>query len=281
MEMENFRALAVKLASSDRDRPLTESRKTLIEKRLRDFFPDFHTPNHPTYASMIYRAILELKEPEGSTEESISEFIRKQYDDLPWAHFTLLKHHLQKLCESGEIVVTSDECYLVADGITNLNSGPYSSRKSELMQQMCKGREKKLRGRARRRRKVQIKEHNQPAGEQMEGQEQVEEQHNQLIEEQNVTEEPRSDLIEELNVLCAREQEQQSVLIEEQNQLEGQVMDSEHLEQNQPESPSLERPPGFNLVKVKELSYYGAKNFQKGLHFLLVSRRIPNSNWKE
>ncbi|GMP93592.1 hypothetical protein CsSME_00043355 [Camellia sinensis var. sinensis] len=273
--MENFRALAVQLASSDPDRPLTESRKALIEKRLRDFFPDFHTPNHPTYASMIYRAIMELKEPEGSTEESISEFIRKRYDDLPWAHFTLLKHHLQKLCESGEIVVTSNECYLVADGITSLNSGPYSSREREIMQQMRKRRENKLRGRARRRRKVQIKENNQPAGEQMEGQDQVEEQHNQLIEEQNVTEEPRSDLIEELNVLCAREQEQQSVLIEEQNQLEGQVMDSEHLEQNQPKSPSLERPPGFNLVKVKELSGLQEQQLPEGSPLSSCQQKNP------
>lgn len=109
----------------------------------------------------------------------------------------------------------------------------------------------------------------------MEGQEQVEEQHNQLIEEQNVTEEPRSDLIEELNVLCAREQEQQSVLIEEQNQLEGQVMDSEHLEQNQPESPSLERPPGFNLVKVKELSGLQEQQLPEGSPLSSCQQKNP------
>lgn len=62
---------------------------------------------------MIDRAIGELNEPEGCTEESISKFIRRSYDDLPWSHSTLLNHHLQKLCECGEIVVKGHNRYLL------------------------------------------------------------------------------------------------------------------------------------------------------------------------
>lgn len=53
---------------------------------------------------MIHRAIGELKEPEGCTEESMSKFIRRHYDDLPWSHSNILNHHLQKFCECGEMV---------------------------------------------------------------------------------------------------------------------------------------------------------------------------------
>ncbi|XAR72253.1 hypothetical protein NMG60_11018831 [Bertholletia excelsa] len=98
---------------------------------------------------MIYRAIVELNSKEGCTEESISEFIQKEYDDLPWAHLTFLKHHLQKLCESGEIAVTSNNTYLLADGIHNLNSDPSFSLKTEFMQQQGK----KIKGRAKQCRK--------------------------------------------------------------------------------------------------------------------------------
>ncbi|KAA8532570.1 hypothetical protein F0562_032614 [Nyssa sinensis] len=98
--MDTFRTVVIKIASSGG--PLTAARQMLIEERLRDFFTDFHTPDHPTYSAMINRAIRDLNEEGGSSEESISEFIRKQFDDLPWAHSTLLKHHLRKLCECGD-----------------------------------------------------------------------------------------------------------------------------------------------------------------------------------
>ncbi|XP_057477500.1 uncharacterized protein LOC130765176 isoform X2 [Actinidia eriantha] len=251
--MENFTALVMKLAAAaDPTPPLTDSRKALIEKRLRDVFPSFRTPNHPTYAAMIHGAIKELKEPEGSTKESISEFIKKQYDDLPWAHFTLLKSHLQKLCASGEIVVTSDQCYLLADEISNLSSGARSNNpKRELT---LKQQGKKIKGRTKCQRKDQNKEEILP-GEHREMNcrlNQLQEQNKLVIAEQNLTGEPRHGLVEELHALQAQEQEQQIVLIEEQNQLEGQIPDSDHLEQNQPDVPSPERPPGFNLAIVKE-----------------------------
>ncbi|KAI3717495.1 hypothetical protein L1987_69145 [Smallanthus sonchifolius] len=63
---------------------------------------------------MIYRAIGELNKKGGSSEKSISKFIKKEYADLPWAHSTLLKHHLEKLCDHKEICMTHKQCYLLA-----------------------------------------------------------------------------------------------------------------------------------------------------------------------
>lgn len=53
---------------------------------------------------MIQRAIAEEGEEDGLSEESISDFIVNEYEDLPWAHAALLRRHLGKLCESGELV---------------------------------------------------------------------------------------------------------------------------------------------------------------------------------
>ncbi|GAB4840408.1 hypothetical protein Ancab_021176 [Ancistrocladus abbreviatus] len=86
---------------------------TLIEERLRQVFPFVRTPTHPAYASMIYRAITDLNEEGGSSEESISEYILAKFEDLPWAHETYLSHHLNKLSVNGEIVCTSSNCYLI------------------------------------------------------------------------------------------------------------------------------------------------------------------------
>lgn len=52
-------------------------------------------------------------------------------------------------------------------------------------------------------------------------------------------------------------------------------MDSEHLEQNQPESPSLERPPGFNLVKVKELSGLQEQQLPEGSPLSCCQQKNP------
>lgn len=50
---------------------------------------------------MIRSAIIELKER--ATETEISDFIRREYNDLPWAHVKILNVQLDKLCEIGEI----------------------------------------------------------------------------------------------------------------------------------------------------------------------------------
>lgn len=66
---------------------------------------------------MIKRAIKELNEEGGSTEEAISEFIRREHEGvLPLAHVTILDIHLRKLCLDGDLVCTKNGRYvLLAD----------------------------------------------------------------------------------------------------------------------------------------------------------------------
>jgi len=62
---------------------------------------------------MIRRAIEQLNEEKGSTEEAISKFIKENVEDLPLAHASFLIHHLNKLSESGEIVKAYENCYML------------------------------------------------------------------------------------------------------------------------------------------------------------------------
>ncbi|KAI6671483.1 hypothetical protein NL676_006368, partial [Syzygium grande] len=100
--------------------PASHSRSS-IEKRLSKLFPTFQTPDHPTYALMIRRAIEELNEEGGSSEESISKFIKEEYRDLPWGHPSLLSHHLKKLSECGEIISASMNHYTLPFGDNNFS----------------------------------------------------------------------------------------------------------------------------------------------------------------
>ncbi|XLS45040.1 hypothetical protein HN51_001905 [Arachis hypogaea] len=49
-------------------------------------------------------AISNLNENKGSTEEESSNFIVKEYKDLPWPHKKILGIQLEKLCQDEEIV---------------------------------------------------------------------------------------------------------------------------------------------------------------------------------
>ncbi|KAL4569439.1 hypothetical protein LXL04_025077 [Taraxacum kok-saghyz] len=100
---------------------------SLIEQRFSQSFFDFQTPNHPPYAAMIHKAIGDLNEKRGSSEESISKYIKQEFLDLPWAHSTLLKHHLEKLCDRKEISITHKQRYFLP--VTD--SDPLSISKSE------------------------------------------------------------------------------------------------------------------------------------------------------
>lgn len=53
---------------------------------------------------MIFVAITDLNEEGGSCEETISEFIKAKHKNLPFAHKSLLSHHLAKLVEKREIL---------------------------------------------------------------------------------------------------------------------------------------------------------------------------------
>ncbi|XP_004513205.1 uncharacterized protein [Cicer arietinum] len=89
---------------------------SFIDNRLPHVFKSFHTPTHPPYSAMIKRAVKELNEEDGSTDEAISEFIRREYEkDLPFAHSTILKVHLMKLCMNRDLVCTKNGRYVLVD----------------------------------------------------------------------------------------------------------------------------------------------------------------------
>jgi len=64
---------------------------------------------------MIKRAIKELNEKSGSSEEAISECIKREYDDLPWAHVRVLDVHLRKLCLDGVLVCDENRRYMLCE----------------------------------------------------------------------------------------------------------------------------------------------------------------------
>jgi hypothetical protein len=65
---------------------------------------------------MINRAIVELNDRNGSTEVAISEFVRREYEDLPWAHSKILSLHLKRLCQVGELACNEDGRYVFPVG---------------------------------------------------------------------------------------------------------------------------------------------------------------------
>ncbi|GAB2279986.1 hypothetical protein Dimus_014623 [Dionaea muscipula] len=111
--LDKLRDAVVQIANSDPNKHLSSHQISLIEQRLHQIFPVIRTPTHPTYSFMLHNAITELNEEEGSSEESISEYIKANFDGLPWAHERYLSHHLGRLCASGEIVVTSSKRYSI------------------------------------------------------------------------------------------------------------------------------------------------------------------------
>ncbi|XP_059308804.1 meiotically up-regulated protein C8C9.04-like isoform X1 [Lycium ferocissimum] len=105
--MDKLRELILKLANSEPNVPLSATQNSLLQEKLNHFLSCLHAgPDHPPYAWMIEKALQELNEEGGSSEDSISEFIKKEYDSLPWAHTTLLKRHLQMMSEKGEVLMT-------------------------------------------------------------------------------------------------------------------------------------------------------------------------------
>ncbi|XP_010452892.1 PREDICTED: uncharacterized protein LOC104734910 [Camelina sativa] len=107
-KVENLRAFMMNLANS-RGFSLPETK--FFEQKLLDLCLS-RTPDHPTYSAMIFVAIMDLNEEGGSREEAISEFIKSKYKNLPFAHTSLLTHHLAKLVEKREILCDCNNyCY--------------------------------------------------------------------------------------------------------------------------------------------------------------------------
>ncbi|KAL3338620.1 hypothetical protein AABB24_027639 [Solanum stoloniferum] len=115
MSMKKLRETIVKMANSEPNVRLSEKQKVVLQQRISQFFCRLTTPDHPPYAWMIEKALQELKEKGGSSEDSISKFIMKEHASLPFAHTTMLKHHLQKMTEKGEIRMIGGEFLLPGD----------------------------------------------------------------------------------------------------------------------------------------------------------------------
>ncbi|VVA33806.1 PREDICTED: HMG-Y-related [Prunus dulcis] len=142
-------------ASSEPSKPIinSEGLKSNIDRRLQELIPTVHTPTHPPYASMIQRAIEELDEEGGLSEVAISEFIKREYEDLPVAHEGFLRHHLRKLCESRVVVNLEGRRYNLAveegvdGGVVDREStserwpGREDRREIERMEEKMKGEE--------------------------------------------------------------------------------------------------------------------------------------------
>ncbi|OVA01691.1 High mobility group [Macleaya cordata] len=65
-------------------------------------------PTLPQYPEMIFAAISALDEKNGCNKSSIAKYIESQYGDLPPGHTTLLSHHLNKLKDSGELILVKN-----------------------------------------------------------------------------------------------------------------------------------------------------------------------------
>lgn len=65
-------------------------------------------PSLPPYPEMILSAIEALHDDEGSNKSSISSYIESKYGELPASHSTLLTNHLNKMKESGELIMVKN-----------------------------------------------------------------------------------------------------------------------------------------------------------------------------
>ncbi|KAK1410643.1 hypothetical protein QVD17_37180 [Tagetes erecta] len=65
-------------------------------------------PSLPPYPEMVFAAVDSLKEKEGSTKSSISNYIESTCGCLPEEHDNILTEQLNKLVENGELVLSND-----------------------------------------------------------------------------------------------------------------------------------------------------------------------------
>ncbi|XP_071735398.1 HMG-Y-related protein A-like [Rutidosis leptorrhynchoides] len=79
-------------------------------------------PSLPPYTEMIFAAIDALKEKEGVTESSISNYIESTCGYLPDEHTTILTENLNKLVENGELMLLNNS-YTRADISTTAKRG--------------------------------------------------------------------------------------------------------------------------------------------------------------
>ncbi|KAH9612895.1 hypothetical protein KSS87_015489 [Heliosperma pusillum] len=115
--MDKLNKTLFDLLHSNPNYPFIPSQFPILQNALLRTFSSSKTPTHPPYAAMIQASIVKLDEELSmTTEERISEYILKNYEGLPWAHNTILKHHLDKLCQSGELLCDDDDATYYVPG---------------------------------------------------------------------------------------------------------------------------------------------------------------------
>ncbi|KAK7252001.1 hypothetical protein RIF29_35664 [Crotalaria pallida] len=93
-----------------------------LQQKLPHIFPSSHIPNHLPYPLMIENALKGLDERNGSTEEAISDFIKRENKELPMAHATILHTQLKMLCVSGDLVCNDGLRYVfVVDDVGGMS----------------------------------------------------------------------------------------------------------------------------------------------------------------
>ncbi|KDP38087.1 hypothetical protein JCGZ_04730 [Jatropha curcas] len=70
--------------------------------------PQQQSSTIPQYPELIMQAIEALNDKNGSNKSAISKQIETIYPDLPAAHTTLLSHHLNKMKQSGQLVMVKN-----------------------------------------------------------------------------------------------------------------------------------------------------------------------------
>lgn len=243
--MEKFRDVVMKLSEN-----AGPELKILIQDHLTNFISGFHTPDHPPYAAMIHRAIEELNEKRGSSEESISEYIKKQHTDLPLAHNSLLKYHLGKLCDCGEIVVTGKHLYL----LPGTNPRLESLVRTEKYKPTRKRRARKGHGRVGKRYRKESDTHGETHGEVQGETDRCNKEKDDVIGDNNEMKvDHKVDRVGELDQVV-KQTEQESGMLDEQSQLHRQLSHAKcapGVDSKQSKLSSPDRPPGFELMNFQ------------------------------
>lgn len=199
---------------------------------------------------MIHRAIVELNEKRGSSEESISEYIKKEHTDLPLAHSSLLKHHLGKLCDSGEIVVTGKHLYLLPGCNPTLESR-VRTEKGRLTRKR-KGR--KGRGRVGKKFRMETGKHMEIHGEVHGETDRCIKVNDEITGDNNKMKvNNKVDRVGELDQL-GKQTEEENRFLDEQSQLHQQLSHAIRAPvviSKQPALSSPDRPPGFEFINFQ------------------------------
>lgn len=85
--------------------------------------PSLPPPTLAQYPELILGAIEAVDDKNGANTEAISKHIESMYGELPAAHSTLLSHHLNRMKQTGELVIVKGN-YLKPDPTRTSIRGP-------------------------------------------------------------------------------------------------------------------------------------------------------------